>query len=128
MPRGKATLNGHAANGHVRNPAVSTDGGSELLADVPSVQAGEDRSAAASIAFAWLCCRTDGWIRVAGGNTEKVNYFKYKFSSGPHSNKYVMYVAPIGAWVEGISGLAKKVMDVDDGTLRPAHDTFYDPR
>lgn len=72
--------------------------------------------------------RVDGWLRCIPAGEGKLSYFKFKFSSGEHKGKYVMYVCGPGGWTEGILGLADKLAEVDDGVRRPAQDTFYDPR
>lgn len=128
MPRGKATLNGHAANGHVRNPAAGPDSGDDSLASVPGLPSGQSRIEAAAGAFLELLARDDGWLRCVPAGEGKLSYFKWKFSSGQHKGKYVMYVAGPTGWTDGILGLAEKLAEVDDGVRKPAQDTFYDPR
>jgi hypothetical protein len=98
------------------------------LAGVSRLQASAARSEAAGVAFLDIIYREDGWLRVVGGELNKACYWKFKFSAGQHKGKYVMYVSRPGCWEEGICGLADKLLAVDEGRLKPAHDTFYDPR
>lgn len=128
MPRGKRVNDGHETNRAVRTAAPSVDGGDSGLASVSRVQASAARSEAAGLAFLDIIYREDGWLRVVGGELNKACYWKFKFSSGQWKGRYVMYVSQPGCWEEGICGLADKLLAVDQGRLKPAHDTFYDPR
>lgn len=128
MPRGKRVDDGHETNRAVRVVAPGADGSDSGLASVSRVQAGTARSEAAGLAFLAIIYREDGWLRVVGGELNKACYWKFKFSSGQWKGRYVMYVSPPGCWEEGICGLADKLLAVDEGRLKPAHDTFYDPR
>lgn len=128
MPRGKRADDGHEENRAVRAAPVGIDGGYGGLAGVSSVSTGAARSTAAGETFQWLLARTDGWLRCIPAGDGKQNYFKWKFSSGPWAGHYVMYVSAAGDWSGGIIGLADKLIAVDEGRKRPAHDTFYDPR
>lgn len=106
--------------------AAGSDNGS--IPSVSGVPSFSSREEAASIIFRSLLQRTDGWLRCIPCGEGKVNYFKWKFTNGPHTGKYVMYVGEYDDWAGSISGLAQKLHDVDDGIRRPAYDTYYDPR
>jgi hypothetical protein len=128
MPRRKAVDDGHEANRNAAAGGAAPAGGAGGLQRVSDVQTSEARNEAAGLAFLDILYREDGWLRVVGGELNKACYWKFKFSSGQHKGKYVMYVSQPGCWEEGICGLADKLLAVDQGRLRPAHDTFYDPR
>lgn len=128
MPRGKRVDNGHETNRNAADAGVDAPRRSGLLGSISDLQTVSDRYDAANLAFQVICGREDGWVRVAGSDLEKVNYWKYKFSSGIHRGKYVMFVCAVGDWTSGVCGLFDKLQAVDDGRLKPAHDTFYDPR
>lgn len=98
------------------------------LERVFSLQTEQGRLDAASFAFQSLLARTDGWLRCIPSGHGKQNYFKWKFNTGQHSGKYVMFVSEYSDWVSGIMGLFYKLEEVDEGMRKPAHDTFYDPR
>ncbi len=126
MPRKAKTTYELADDGAGGLSPVAVGGHSRGFSGLLGLQESTSRAEAASAAFQWLISRHDGWLRVGGGNTDKHNYFKFKYAAGQHRGKYVMYVAPVGAWVEGVLGLAEKVYEVDLGTRRPSVDTFYD--
>lgn len=128
MPRGKRADDGHETNRAVRAATPGADGGGSSIPSVPYLQAEPGRVEAAACAFLELMARTDGWLRCIPAGEGKVNYFKWKFSSGEHKGKYVMYVGHGQDWTGSILGLAEKLAEVDAGVRRPALDTFYDPR
>lgn len=128
MPRGKKGTYALAESGDGGLAPVRVDGGGDGVPSVPSVQTGEDRTGPASWAFQQLLLRTDGWLRVVPAGEGKLTYFKWKYSSGRHKGKYVMFVAAYTDWCGGLLGLFEKVEEVDLGTRAPAQDTFYDPR
>lgn len=127
MPRRRVVDSGHETNRAVRAASSGADGGNGGLASVPGVPSGPARIEAATSAFAWLMARTDGWLRAAPDKDGKTNHFKWKFNSARWPNHYVYYSAPVGAWAEGICGLALKVAEVDSGERRPTFDTYYNP-
>lgn len=107
--------------------AVATsDNGS--VPSLPVVQALQDRFAAADWAFAHFMSRTDGWLRLIPWGDGKQGYVKWKWVHGKYKGMYIMYVIDNYSWVDGIVGLFEKLAEVEDGTRRPALDTFYDPR
>ena len=128
MPRGKKHDDGHEANRNAAVGGAPAPGGISGFQRVFDVQKSAARAEAAGLAFLDIIYREDGWLRVVGGELNKACYWKFKFASGQHKGKYVMYVSPPGCWEEGICGLADKLLAVDEGRLKPAHDTFYDPR
>lgn len=128
MPRKKKDSYALAEDGSGRLTPVRGDGLGNLLPPVPGVQTTNRSEDAAARAFQALLERTDGWLRCIPAGEGKLSYFKWKFSSGPHTGKYVMYVAHFYDWVDGIQGIADKVDEVDRGVRKPAQDTFYDPR
>lgn len=128
MPRGKKVDDGHEENRAVRTAAASADGGNGGVPGVPVVQEKRYSEEAASRAFQGFLERTDGWLRCIPAGEGKLSYFKWKFSSGQHKGKYVMYVAHFYDWVDGMCGLEEKLDEVDRGVRKPALDTFYDPR
>lgn len=128
MPRRKPADDGHETNRNARDAGDAPARRSGLLGSVSDLQTISDRYDAASLAFQIILAREDGWLRVVGGDLAKANYWKFKFSSGLHKGKYVMYVCAPGDWTEGLIGLFDKLTAVDEGRLKPAHDTFYDPR
>lgn len=128
MPRGKRVDDGHEANRAVRAAPAGANGDPGGVSGVSPVQASAARVEAASLAFLDIIYREDGWLRVVGGELNKACYWKFKFSSGQWKGRYVMYVSQPGCWEEGVCGLADKLLAVDEGRLKPAHDTFYDPR
>lgn len=128
MPRGKKGAYALAENGDGGLAPVRVTGDSLGVPGISRLQASEDRTELAGLAFLELLARSDGWLRCIPWSENKIGYFKWKFSSGPHKGKYVMYVANAGDWTGGILGLTEKLAEVDDGTRKPAMDTFYDPR
>lgn len=128
MPRRKKYDDGHEENRNARVDTVTADGRLVSVSGVFGVPPNPARTEAAAAAFLDILSREDGWLRVIGGGSEKQHYYKYKFSRGRWQGMYVMYVTVPGKWEEGMIGLAQKLAAVDDGTLKPAHDTFYDPR
>lgn len=128
MPRRKTELNRNAfigANGTDTAAAASSVDGVPSLSEL---SAGNDRTELARFALDALLLRSDGWLRLIPAGEGKLSYYKYKYATGPHRGKYVMYVAPYNNWVEGVLGLFEKVAEVDQGNRKPAMDTFYDPR
>ena len=112
-------------------PSTAVNGSADYpggVASVSTVQATTGRIVEAGFRFAQILNRDDGWLRCIPGADGKVNYFKWKFNSGAHSGKYVMFVGVADDWCSSIIGLSDKLSAVDDGLLKPAHDTFYDPR
>ena len=128
MPRGKRIDDGHEANRNSATGRVVAESDDFSMGGLSSIPSSIDRAAEAGQAFIDIITREDGWLRVVGGELNKQCYWKYKFSSGQHKGKYVMYVTVPGQWEEGIIGLAGKILEVDRGERRPAQDTFYDPR
>lgn len=108
--------------------AAPAPGGNGSVPGISDVQASSDRAVAAGLAFGELLLRSDGWLRCVPAGDGKLSYFKWKFSSGPHKGRYVMYVAHYTGWIDGILGLVEKLDEVDREVRRPAMDTFYDPR
>lgn len=128
MPRGKQTRYALADDGSGGLTQVRVDGGGSDVSSIPPIPDPEAWRTAAWNAYATLDARTDGWLRHIPSGDGKQCYAKWKYTRGPHAGKYVMFQAPGGAWYEALVGLAYKVAKVDEGLLKPAHDTFYDPR
>lgn len=128
MPRGKKGQYALETDGDGRLTPARVDGGDSSVQRLPGLPESAARAEAAGLAFLDIIYREDGWLRVVGGELNKSCYWKFKFSSGQHKGKYVMYVSLPGQWEEGLCGLADKLRAVDRGELKPAHDTFYDPR
>ncbi len=128
MPRRKQYDSGHEANRNSATSGAIAESDDFSVGGVLSVPASYDRAQKAGQAFIDIISREDGWLRVVGGELNKQCYWKFKFSSGQHKGKYVMFVTVPGQWEEGIIGLADKLDEVDRGVRRPAQDTFYDPR
>jgi hypothetical protein len=128
MPRGKKGTYALEEDGNGGLAPVRIAGDPVGVPSVSSVQEIEERSALAGFAFSAILLRTDGWIRVIPCGDGKQNYFKYKYATGKHKGKYVMFVGAYNDWAGSLLGLYEKIQAVDTGTLKPAHDTFYDPR
>jgi len=128
MPRRKTVDDGHETNRNARVGTLAVGGSSAGVYGVPGIPTISRSEEQAGRAFQELLERTDGWLRGIPAGDGKLSYFKWKFNSGPHTGKYVMYVAHGFDWVDGICGLLEKLEAVDRGERRPALDTFYDPR
>jgi hypothetical protein len=130
MPKPEKVRNPSAAPRDRNNGVTQTYSERDLddMAGLSSLQASIGRDQQASLAFGELLQRNDGWLRCIPCGEGKVNYFKWKFNAGTHAGKYVMFVGIGSDWITSILGLVDKLDDVDAGLLRPAHDTFYDPR
>jgi len=128
VPRSKKYDDGHETNRNARPGEAVVDRGVDGFPSLSSLSSIEARLNAASLRFVQLLARTDGWLRVIPAGEGKLSYFKWKFSSGEHKGKYVMYVANGADWTDGMLGIYEKIVDVDHGVRKPALDTFYDPR
>ena len=128
MPRGKKESYALADDGNGGLAPVRVTGDHPGVPSLSGLQESERRAEAAGLAFLDILRRPDGWLRIVGGDLAKSHFYKFKFSSGEWKGRYVMYVSVPGNWEEGICGLAQKLAAVDRGDLRPAYDTFYDPR
>lgn len=80
----------------------------------------------ADMAMQYLMLRDDGWLRMVPHDYGKTSYWKWKFTQGPWSGHYVMWVADAADWTGAVVGLVTKIMLVDRGELRPALDRPYD--
>lgn len=128
MPRKKSEINRNAFIGADGTDTAAASSSANVVPGVFDLPAIGDRAQLASFALDALLLRNDGWIRLIPAGEGKLSYYKYKYTTGPHKGKYVMYVAPYNSWAEGVLGLYEKVGEVDLGTRKPALDTFYDPR
>lgn len=124
MPRGKKGNYALEADGNGRLAPVRIGDDSVSVPPVSRVQESEERTAHAGFAFATILLRTDGWLRVIPCGDGKQSYFKYKFNQGRWRNHYVMYVASYTDWSGGLVGLWEKVSEVDQGTRKPALDSY----
>lgn len=124
MPRGKKPTYVLADDGNGGLSPTPANRSDSSVPSVPSVQAREDRTYAASLALQHFLLRTDGWLRLIPAGEGKQSYYKWKFTAGQWRGYYVMYVATFADWCDGILGLEEKLADVDAGLRRPARDTY----
>lgn len=69
--------------------------------------------------------RDDGWLRISAADDGDVVYFKWKWTRGPHANKYVMTVYPASEADEAMRALAIKVHAVDRGEKAAVKDHYF---
>lgn len=99
----------------------------------PAISGRGDRASAAhalpartSTALEYLSQRDDGWLRFIPSRDGSPVYCKWKFTSGPHQNCYVMSVGQYWQLDYIFHLLLRKLDDVDAGNLDPlAADRLY---
>ena len=73
-----------------------------------------------------LMNRTDGWMRVIPQPDDNKIYLKWKYTRGTYEGCYVMAVVQNMQLPDGIMLLCHKVIQADQGLLRPTRDRLYD--
>lgn len=126
MPRKRIQGEASAAVGGARVDPPVAPGNLSGLPSLYDLSTRDGRLRAASLELTLILSRADGWLRLIPGSDGEVSYWKWKFVTGQHSGKYVMYVNQSPDWVEGVLGLATKLGKVDEGTLKPTVDSYYD--
>lgn len=126
MPKYQGGKNRNANIGGDGTDTAAVGGRADGVASVPGVQPNTVGLAPASEALAELLARDDGWLRIVPQEFGAVAYFKWKFSRGPHKNRYVMFRCDDMNYTAALWGLWQKVREVDRGERTPAYDTPYD--
>lgn len=72
---------------------------------------------------ALLTCDT-GWLRVVPSDGDLV-YYKWKWTTGPHANHYVMVVGTVGEVSENLVLLERKKSQVEAGQRPATLDRYF---
>lgn len=73
-----------------------------------------------------LLNRDDGWLRIVPDSNGKVVWWKWKFTAGKWSGRYVMVRAEQDQHTDAMHILCKKLRMVDTANLIPTRDSYYD--
>lgn len=125
MPRKRVQGEASAEVGGARVSAAAVTSGTSGLPGLHDLSTRDGRLRAASLELTLILSRGDGWLRLIPGSDGETSYWKWKYVIGKHSGCYVMYVNNSPDWIEGVLGLADKLMKVDEGRLKPTVDSYF---
>lgn len=70
-------------------------------------------------------CRDDGWLRVTPHENGDIVYWKWKWTRGPNTNRYVMVVYPQSQSADALLKLTAKIDAVDAGIETAVRDHYF---
>lgn len=107
---------------------AATDGdGVRVPAEASSVAGGSPQVERVSLGRILLpfLCRDDGWLRVTPHDNGDVVYWKWKWTRGPNTNRYVMVVYPQSQSADALLKLTAKIDAVDGGIESAVKDHYF---